>query len=124
MRTILLFLAILAFAAFPPRADSVQIQSINSRSQGDGTGFFTGNLVYTYSGGTSATLMIQLNNTSAVNSAGRDVFTGFVLNNPRGRITGATLSSFSNPSFALLFSYRNVPGQPWGNFDLGATLGP
>jgi hypothetical protein len=84
-----------------------------------GLGNFLGNFTYSAQSVTSATLVINLTNTSAVSNGG--FITDFFLNNPNNWITGTTLAS-SNSNFGLLGEppFNNgVNGSPFGQFDIG-----
>jgi hypothetical protein len=110
---------LLALSARPAWATSLSVQSNNAQTQGDGTGHFTGSIDYVYTGGTSATFTVVLNNTTA--PGGHDL-TGFLFNNPGGKLTSVTESSFGNSNFQLV-GLGSPAGQPWGTFGFGAALG-
>lgn len=88
-------------------------------------GFFQGSLGYTPHDDHSATLTIQLTNTSPLANGG--YLTAFAFNNPGGEtphLTGVTLSSapahfvlIGDPSFN-----GGISGTPFGHFDLGAAI--
>ena len=61
-------------------------------------GAFTGRVEYTAAGPGSATLTVELWNTSPAANGG--FLTAFALDNPSGRITGAALST-TNPNFSI-----------------------
>jgi hypothetical protein len=87
----------------------------------EGLGNFTGRLEYSAAGAGSATLAVELRNTSPLSNGG--FLTAFVFDDPAGRITGAALES-TNPNFRLLGGAgdRNgVRAPPFGDFDLGAS---
>ena len=86
-----------------------------------GLGDFEGEFTYSFSGETSATLSVELTNTTPLPAA-EAYIAGFVFNNP-GSITGV---SFSDTYFQLLGATsfnNNVSGSPFGDFDIGAALG-
>jgi hypothetical protein len=86
----------------------------------EGLGQFEGDFEYKPE---SATLLVKLVNTSPVGNGG--YLTAIAFNNPGSRITGAILSS-TNTNFGLLGlpSLQNgVSGSPFGDFDLGASVG-
>ncbi len=86
-------------------------------------GNFSGKLTYDALSATSATLTVQLTNTS--NPANGGFITGFVFNNPGNALTGASLTA-SNANFVLLGgpNFQNsINGAPFGSFDMGAALG-
>ncbi len=88
---------------------------------GTGTlGSYTGSLDYTSNGGgTAATLIVSLTNTSPALNGG--YLTAFALNNPGG-IAAIPLLTSSSASFStLLNDPDNVNGSPFGQFDFGAT---
>jgi len=103
------------FALFAPSSHAVSI--FGNGSLGD----FTGNLGYTFSDATNATLTVQLTNTSPPANGG--FLTAFVFNNPGDRITGVT---FSDPNFNLLGAptfNNDVKASPFGKFDIGVSTG-
>jgi LPXTG-motif cell wall-anchored protein len=87
-----------------------------------GLGAFTGTFTYLHDSSAHARLVVELTNASP---GGSGFLTAFAFNNPGDRIKGVSLVS-SDPDFVLLGanSYRNgVPGNPFGQFDLGAGTG-
>lgn len=109
-------LSILAGGAL---AGSVDIMGdINSSIGGTGSGF-TGSLEYSYAGGTSGTLVVTLNNTSAASVGG--YLTGFVFNiASMDSGASATLTSGTNTDFK---NTGEEKAAPFGTFDAGAALG-
>lgn len=91
---------------------------------GDGAlGYFSGNLTYSFTSSTTASLVVTLTNTSLVANGG--YLTAFVFNNPGNVITGLTLSS-TNANFSLSggTSFTNsINLSPFGHFDIGASTG-
>jgi hypothetical protein len=86
---------------------------------------FTATLTYSYKSSTSATLTIQLTNSTTGFTAA--YLTGFVFNNPNDQITKISLT---NPpgytSISLTFSNGNVKSDSsgdFGKFDVGVTVG-
>ena len=92
---------------------------------GTGTlGSFTGSLTYSATTSSTASLNINLTNTSPVANSG--FITAFVLNNPGNQITN--ISSFTDApgggSFSLIaLNNDGVNAAPNGQFDFGATTG-
>jgi len=92
---------------------------------GTGTlGSFTGDLTYTATTSTMASLSISLTNTSPAANTG--FITAFVLNNPNNQIT--SISSFTDApgggTFSLIsLTNGGISGSPNGQFDFGATTG-
>jgi hypothetical protein len=113
-------LALLVPLALGPRANAEAITSLTGL---EGIGAFTGTFTYTPASATSATLVVQLTNTSAVGGGG--FLTALAFNNPGGHITGVSFSS-SDPDFGLLggSSFSNgVSAGPYGQLDIGASTG-
>jgi len=111
-----------ATMVLPARADSVNLSG-NVAASTSGLGDFTGTLTYTDTNASSATLTIQLTNTSPLANGG--YITGFVFNNPSDAITGINFSS-TNPNFDLLsgpFNVNGTSGVPFGQFDIGTSTG-
>ncbi len=100
-------------------ASSVDIMGdINSSVGGTGSSF-TGSLEYSYAGGTSGTLVVTLNNTSAASVGG--YLTGFVFNIASSDSdASATLTSGTNSNF---LNTGEESAAPFGTFDAGAALG-
>ncbi len=91
---------------------------------GTGTlGSFTGDISYSASSATSATLIIELTNTSPLANGG--FITAFAFNNPNDQITGVTLSA-TDTDFGLLGAtpfQDGISAPPLGsNFDIGASI--
>jgi len=91
---------------------------------GTGTlGDFSGSFTYSFTNDTSASIVVNLTNTSPVANGG--YLTAFAFNNPNNSITGATLSSTS-PNFGLIGTPdfdNTISGSPFGDFDAGASTG-
>ena len=80
---------------------------------------FTGTLNYSFVSGTSGTLVVTLNNTSASSVGG--YLTGFVFNIASADSgASATLSSATNTNF---LDTGTESASPFGTFDAGAALG-
>jgi hypothetical protein len=96
----------------------------NSSTGGlEGLGSFTGDFTYSASNGSNATLTATLTNTSSLANGGYLV--GFAFNNPDNYIAGASLSS-TDSDFGIAggSTFNNtIKGEPFGYFDIGATLG-
>ena len=96
---------------------------------GDGIyGDFTGSFEYSSSNDTTATLVVELKNTSPTANGGYLV--GFVFNNPYDYITGVTLADDATNFFDLLGEEINfvntdkeIKAVPYGMFDIGAAVG-
>src|SRR5262249_26485032 len=91
-------------------------------------GDFTGSIGVSGQTATSATITIQLTNTTPV--AIGNLITGLAFNNPGtaagGNFTGVAGTSFTNANFVLIGgpSFNNsVPVNPFGDADIGAALG-
>jgi len=83
---------------------------------------FSGELTYSFSSATAATLTLDLSNTTPAIVGG--FLTAFVLNNPGDNISSVTLSSAPTADWSLLgLSNNGVNGAPFGDFDFGATSG-
>lgn len=114
-----------AAVALPARADWVNLgaNTADAASQPP-LGHFTGTMTYTDINATSATLTIQLTNTSPPANGG--FITGFVFNNPGNAISGVTSFSSTNSNFGLIsgpITVNGVNGAPFGQFDVGASTG-
>ena len=84
---------------------------------------FAGELTYSFSSSTAATLTLDLSNTTTPAAVG-GYLTAFVLNNPGDNIGSVTLSSAPTADWSLLgLDNDNVNGAPFGQFDFGATSG-
>ncbi len=113
-------LALCVFALFCA-GPAVRAEPIYGNDGTEGLGRFEGTFTYAPTDGASATLAIQLTNTSELTNGG--FLTAFDFNNPGGKITGATLAS-SNPHFALMGApgfADGISAAPFGQFDLGAS---
>jgi hypothetical protein len=113
-------LALLAPLALGPRANAEPITCLPGL---EGIGAFTGTFTYTPASATSATLVVQLTNTSAAGGGG--FLTALAFNNPAGLITGVSFTA-DDPDFGLLgaSSFSNgVNAAPYGQFDIGASTG-
>ncbi len=119
MKKQVLVLSILSiFALLPIRSEaSIAISGTGA------LGAFTGSLDYSFTSATSAQLDIILSNTSPALNGG--YLTAFAFNNPDNLITGVTLTP-TDADFAVIggATYNNtINGQPWGDFDIGASTG-
>jgi hypothetical protein len=112
---------LLAVAVSFPLAANAGPISANTAASTEGLGNFTGSLNYLSTTPTTATLTVELTNTTP---SGGGFITGFVLNNPDDtKITGLELTSVSHPFTQLGLSSNGVNGEPFGLFDFGAALG-
>jgi hypothetical protein len=114
----LVVLVTLVLSAGNGRADYIA-----STTGVQGLGSFSGTIDYNAVNAHSATLTIELQNTSP--SANGGYLTAFAFDNPSDRITGAKLSS-TNTNFSLLGAPHfqgGISAPPYGSFDLGATTG-
>jgi hypothetical protein len=86
-----------------------------------GAGQFTAWVEYTSPGPGSATLTVELRNTSPPANGG--FITAFALDTPPGGLTGVTLTS-PDPDFNLIGGSAGgrIHAPPLGTFDLGASL--
>jgi hypothetical protein len=110
------------FLVVPQAIHAIPITG-NTAASTEGLGNFTGTLTYTYTDGFSATLRVQLTNTTFVGWGG--FLTGFVFNKPYP-IIPVIVRSDSHPSFHLLGvsgSDNSISAPPFGDFDIGAALG-
>ncbi|MBI4846015.1 MAG: PEP-CTERM sorting domain-containing protein [Candidatus Omnitrophica bacterium] len=82
-------------------------------------GDFTGNLTYNHASDTSATLTVELANSSAEENSG--YITAFVFNNPSNLISGISVASFSDTDFNLFNT--GLSASPYGEFDYGVSIG-
>jgi hypothetical protein len=82
---------------------------------------FSANFIYNPVSSTSATLTIDLTNTSAPTLGG--FLTAFAFNNPVDAISASSLTATPSPSpFTQLgLGDNTVDAQPFGHFDLGAS---
>jgi hypothetical protein len=103
-------------------AHAVLITGDIAASTGQTGSNFTGDLTYSFSSSTSATLTLNLTNTTPVSVGG--FLTGFALNNPDGNISSIDLTSAPTAAWTLLgLSDSSVTGVPYGQFDFGSTSG-
>jgi hypothetical protein len=113
-KQLILGAALAAIVSIPSSAGAVVISGTGS------LGSFTGTFDYD---NTTHAIDVLLTNTS--NPLNGGFITGFVFNLPDGAsVTGSTFSS-SNASFKLLGATTfddNVNAQPFGDFDIGASL--
>ncbi|MDX2270051.1 MAG: PEP-CTERM sorting domain-containing protein [Bryobacter sp.] len=106
---------------------------IESGTSIEGIASFTGSLTYTATNATTATLVVNLTNTSPLDNGG--YLTSFAFNNPSNYITGVTMSTTTGLDNLLgkaskkqldkgKKSWQNlVDAQPFGSFDIGASVG-
>jgi hypothetical protein len=100
-------------------AGPVNIQADMGNST-EGLGDFIGTVEYTFTGGTTGTLVIELTNTS--NAANGGFLTAFVFNiNSSDGSASATLSSSTNASF-LNITGGGLNAPPFGTYEAGAGL--
>jgi len=119
MKKLFLFILVLLLGT---ATSSLAVPIFGNSSTGglEGLESFTGDFTYDAS---SATLNVTLTNTSPLANGGYLV--GFAFNNPDNYITNASLSS-TDSDFGLAggSTYNNtIKGEPFGYFDIGATLG-
>ena len=108
--------ACLAPAAF---AGPVDIQGDTGNST-EGLGDFTGTIDYTFTGGDTGTLIIELTNTS--NAANGGFITAFVFNiNSSDNGASATLTSTTDSDFENITG-DGLEAPPFGTFEAGAGL--
>ncbi|GAB4366162.1 MAG: hypothetical protein OHK0021_09690 [Bryobacter sp.] len=102
---------------------------IESSTSIEGIASFTGSLTYTATNASTATLVVNLTNTSPLDNGG--YLTSFAFNNPSNYITGVTMSTTTGLDNLLgkaskknQKSWQNrVDAQPFGSFDIGASVG-
>ncbi len=85
-------------------------------------GNFSGSFTYSFTNDTSATIVVNLTNTSPAANGG--YLTAFAFNNPNNSITNASLLSTS-ASFGLIGTpdFNNtIPANPFGDFDVGSSI--
>ena len=95
----------------------------NQAASESSLGNYTGSLTYSASNDTSATLTVELTNTSPAANGG--FITAFAFNNPGNKITGVSLSS-TDTDFGLVggAGFNNsINAMPFGDFDIGASTG-
>jgi hypothetical protein len=113
------------FALSVAGAASVQAALVpiagNTAASTEGLGNFSGSLDYVATNATTATLTVELTNTSAVANGG--FITAFVLNNPGNLITSVTLSTATGVDTLLGLGNNNIGAAPFGQFDFGASSG-
>jgi hypothetical protein len=110
--------------ALPRPSDAVPIiLSGDTGGSTEGLGDFEGLLTYTPTSDTTATLEIELHNTTP---AGGGFLVGFALNNPDDLITAILLSS-TDTDFGLIGAApfdgtTDVDADPFGDYDFGASI--
>ncbi|MCE2881097.1 MAG: hypothetical protein LW636_01865 [Planctomycetaceae bacterium] len=83
----------------------------------EGIAAFSGSMNWSYSGGGSGTLVVNLSNNSPLANGG--YLTGFAFN----VVPGAFSLSLCGAPSAAWQTLQNVSGSPFGTFDWGAALG-
>lgn len=106
----------LASASF---AGPVNIQADMGNST-EGLGNFTGTVEYTFTGGTTGSLVVELTNTSAASNGGYLVAFLFNINSSDAGAS-ATLSSTTDADFENITG-DGLNGAPFGIFEAGAGL--
>ncbi len=116
----LLLVAVMLFS-FVSSAEAVIITG-NPGGSTEGLGDFTAELLYNQG---TQTLSVNLENTS--DAVGYDGYiTAFVFNNPDDLISGVSGFTATNANFNLIggSGYDNgIKGAPYGDFDIGASIG-
>ena len=97
---------------------SFSTASVAPCGSAEGYGSFQADLIYSYSGGTSATLSITLTNNTEMTLGG--YITALALN-PNGTSSGLSFVSSTNAAFTNIPS--PIAGSPYGSFTAGAGLG-
>lgn len=100
-------------------AGPVNIQADTGNST-QGLGDFTGTVEYTFTGGNTGTLVVELTNTSEASNGGFLVAFVFRINSSDGSAS-ATLASTTNAAF-LNITGDGLNGAPFGMYDAGAGL--
>ncbi|MBU4477907.1 MAG: PEP-CTERM sorting domain-containing protein [Candidatus Omnitrophica bacterium] len=119
MKKLLVLIIIMVWGFIVPQSSFAVIIMADIANSTAGLGNFEGTLTYSAGSATNATLVISLKNTSS--SGG--YLTAFVLNNPFNSISGIPTWSFTNEDFNKLFVNAGIKGEPYGYFDIGASLG-
>ncbi|MFM7052609.1 MAG: hypothetical protein ACKOYN_10835 [Planctomycetota bacterium] len=104
-----------ALVASAAAADTINFSGSDISTEGIAA--FTGSMSWSYSGGGSGTLTVNLNNSSPLANGG--YLTGFAFNVVPGAFS-LSLCGAPNASWQLI---QNASGSPYGNFDWGAALG-
>jgi hypothetical protein len=116
------FITLLGGAILCTPTHAVLIQGNTAASTEQTGSNFTGNLEYDFTDANTATLTLDLTNTTPAAVGG--FLTAFVLNNPGDNIDTVTLSAAPTLNWSLLgLSDNGVNGAPFGDFDFGATSG-
>lgn len=109
----------MAVLTTPLFADTVQISGNASSSIENSGSSFAGSISYNYNSGSSGTLVVTLQNTSASSVGG--FLTGFVFDiTSADSSASATLTSGTNTNF---LNTGTESASPFGTFDAGAALG-
>jgi hypothetical protein len=105
-------------------APAITITGNTANSTGN-LGNFTANFVYNAVSNASATLTVDLTNTSPAANGG--FITAFVFNNPGNQITNVTAGSPFTAPFGVdggpNFNNNSINGAPFGQFDIGSSTG-
>jgi len=118
---VLVGIAVLMVASASAQAALIQ-GNVAASTGGTGSNF-SGTLSYAADvGGTSATLTVDLLNTTPAGVGG--LLTGFLMNNPDATKIAGISSFTTNTSFTQIgLSADGANGAPFGQFDFGAALG-
>ena len=101
------------------QAAPITILAESSTSEA-GLGEFEAVLTYNATDNNNATLTVDIQNTSPAANGG--YITAFALNNPFNLITGVSMTS-TDSDFNCFFANNKIDGDPYGNFDIAASLG-
>jgi hypothetical protein len=118
--------AALSWGATPTSAGPIIGNTAGGSAGPSGFGNYTGNIAVANVTATSGEVDVTLNNTTPSSTGG--FLTGFVFNLPAS-VTSVTSASLvaSNTNFQLLggptFTNHSINGSPFGQFDIGASLG-
>ena len=102
---------------------SASMVSFLGNNGAENLGSFSGYISYTANDSQTATLTIELTNTSPAATGG--YLTAFAFNNPNNDITGVSLATTPGNAFQLVGApgFRNgISASPYGNFDIGASI--
>ncbi len=120
---VVLISMLLVFGAFVCSSVALPIYGNSTTGSTEGIGSFVGELIYEANeDDTSATLTVELTNTSPGSNGG--FITAFAFNSPSNNITDVSLSSTDN-DFSLIGgpSFSNsIKVSPFGKFDIGASI--
>lgn len=115
--------AAVLLALAPSRATAAPIAISGNGALGD----YTGSFDYTFTSSTAGTVTVSLTNAATTAAGGK--LTGFAFNVPTGATVTAVVYNAAGPNGTALTlvggpGFNNsVPGNPFGDFDMGAALG-